>query len=108
MLFLFSDIGPQDALTRIRCGSQGVIARRLRPRGETGLSLRQLAGNGFEETAHFREMLAMGPAGTVYLCHPFLVHAAQPLRGRVPRFLAQPPLLPRGQNGIDLRRRSCR
>ena len=35
-----------------------------------------------------------GDAGTVYLCHPFLVHAAQPHRGVRPRFLAQPPLLP--------------
>ncbi len=38
----------------------------------------------------------VGPAGTVYLCHPFLVHAARPHRGRVPRFLAQPALLPSG------------
>jgi hypothetical protein len=30
----------------------------------------------------------------VYLCHPFLVHAAQPHRGNEPRFLAQPPLHP--------------
>jgi hypothetical protein len=28
------------------------------------------------------------------LCHPFLVHAAQPHRGTRPRFMAQPPLLP--------------
>jgi hypothetical protein len=32
----------------------------------------------------------------VFLCHPFLVHAAQPHRGRVPRFMAQPPLEPIG------------
>jgi len=37
--------------------------------------------------------LATGKAGTVYLCHPFLVHAAQPHHGTEPRFLAQPPLL---------------
>ncbi|MBB4860924.1 hypothetical protein HNO88_004270 [Novosphingobium chloroacetimidivorans] len=37
----------------------------------------------------------MGKAGTVFLCHPFLVHAAQRHRGKSPRFLAQPPLLPR-------------
>jgi hypothetical protein len=42
------------------------------------------------------EALATGRAGTVYLCHPFLVHAAQPHRGSTPRFLAQPPLLPNG------------
>ena len=33
-------------------------------------------------------------AGDVYLCHPFLVHAAQPHYGRRPRFMAQPPLYP--------------
>ena len=38
--------------------------------------------------------LATGEAGTVYLCHPFLVHAAQMHFGAVPRFMAQPPLQP--------------
>jgi hypothetical protein len=37
--------------------------------------------------------------GTVYLCHPFLVHAAQIHRGSQPRFMAQPPLLPVDQPG---------
>jgi hypothetical protein len=41
------------------------------------------------------EANATGTAGTVFLCHPFLVHAAQPHRGVTPRFLAQPPLYPR-------------
>jgi hypothetical protein len=41
-----------------------------------------------------REVTATGAAGTVYLCHPFLVHSAQPHRGTRPRFLAQPPLSP--------------
>lgn len=40
------------------------------------------------------QALATGEAGTVYLCHPFLVHAAQMHRGSVPRFMAQPPLAP--------------
>ena len=39
---------------------------------------------------------ATGPAGDVYLCHPFLIHAAQSHRGRVLRFIAQPPLDPVG------------
>ena len=38
--------------------------------------------------------LATGSPGDVFLCHPFLVHAAQPHHGARPRFLAQPPLLP--------------
>jgi hypothetical protein len=40
------------------------------------------------------EVLATGEAGAVYLCHPFLVHAAQMHRGSAPRFMAQPPLHP--------------
>ena len=66
----------------------------LAPAGEDGLSLRELGTNGFAETAQRPEVLATGEAGTVYLCHPFLVHAAQPHRGTRPRFVAQPPLAP--------------
>ena len=94
MLFLFSDVGPNDAPTRIRAGSHHDIARILKPAGDDGLSLRELAANGFAESAMRREVLATGDAGTVYLCHPFLAHAAQPHRGTQPRFIAQPPLLP--------------
>jgi hypothetical protein len=95
MLFLFSDVGDEDAPTRIRVGSHLDMARILAPAGETGMSLRDLAANGFDESAHRPVVLATGQAGTVYLCHPFLVHAAQPHRGRRPRFMAQPPLVPR-------------
>jgi hypothetical protein len=94
MLFLFSDVGPNDAPTRIRVGSHLEMARLLAPAGEEGRSLRELARNQFAETAHCPEVTATGHAGTVYLCHPFLVHAAQPHHGTRPRFMAQPPLLP--------------
>jgi hypothetical protein len=94
MLFLFSDVGEEDAPTRLRLGSHRDVARRLAPAGEEGLSLIELAKNGFAETASRREITATGDAGTVYLCHPFLVHAAQPHCGTRPRFMAQPPLLP--------------
>ena len=94
MLFLFSDVGEDDAPTRIRAGSHFDVARMLAPAGERGRSLRELAANSFTETAARREVLATGEAGAVYLCHPFLVHAAQPHRGTRPRFLAQPPLPP--------------
>ena len=94
MLFLFSDVGERDAPTRIRVGSHLDIARQLAPAGEQGLTLRELAADGFAASAHHPVVLATGDAGTVYLCHPFLVHAAQPHHGERPRFLAQPPLLP--------------
>jgi hypothetical protein len=92
MLFLFSDVGRADAPTRIKVGSHRDIARLLEPIGEAGLSHAELGRLG---TALDRPLaLATGAAGTVYLCHPFLVHAAQMHRGTVPRFMAQPPLDP--------------
>ncbi|WP_224365330.1 phytanoyl-CoA dioxygenase family protein [Hyalangium versicolor] len=94
MLFLFSDVEEEDAPTRIRIGSHVDIARQLASAGEAGMTLRELAADGFARSAHRPEALATGEAGTVYLCHPFLVHSAQPHRGRNPRFMAQPPLLP--------------
>ena len=94
MLFLFSQIGPDDAPTRIRAGSHLDMARRLAPHGEAGMTLRDMAATGWTESAGRPEVLATGAPGTVYLCHPFLVHAAQPHRGTRPRFMAQPPLLP--------------
>lgn len=95
MLFLFSDVGESDAPTRIRVGSHLDVARILAPLGERGLSLRELAVmEEFAQIVVGPEVLATGDAGDAYLCHPFLVHAAQPHRGTRPRFLAQPPLLP--------------
>lgn len=94
MLFLFSDVTDDDAPTRLRVGSHLDVARQLAPAGEEGLTLAELAADGFASSAHRAVVSATGDAGTVYLCHPFLVHAAQPHRGRRPRFLAQPPLLP--------------
>lgn len=101
MLFLFSDVGEDDAPTRIRVGSHLDIARQLAPHGDPGLTLRELAEDGFAGSAQRPQVLATGPAGTVYLCHPFLVHAAQPHRGTRPRFMAQPALLPREPLQID-------
>jgi hypothetical protein len=94
MLFLFSDVGERDAPTRIRVGSHADIARQLAPAGVQGLTLGELAADGFAASAHRPVVTATGDAGTVYLCHPFLVHSAQPHEGERPRFLAQPPLLP--------------
>ncbi len=93
MLFLFSDVGEQDAPTRIRIGSHLDVARLLAPAGEAGLDFMELARK-LDTTKNCEETLATGAAGTVYLCHPFLVHAAQPHHGLQPRFMAQPPLLP--------------
>ena len=97
MLFLLSDVGRDDAPTRIRKGSHLTIARELLPYGNAGATLRQLSVDGYASTNDCEVELATGAAGTVYLCHPFLVHAAQSHRGQRPRFMAQPPLLPKGE-----------
>jgi hypothetical protein len=103
MLFLLSDVGDDDAPTRLRAGSHADIARLLAPAGEHGLSALELGHRiAAGVSALHSEALATGPAGTVYLCHPFLVHAAQWHRGAEPRFLAQPPLLPAAP--LELRR----
>jgi hypothetical protein len=96
MLFLFSDVGENDAPTRIRIGSHLDIARVLEPAGESGMAFMELAQK-LEASAGRPEVVATGKAGTVYLCHPFLVHAAQMHRGKVPKFMAQPPLIARGE-----------
>ena len=89
ILFLLSDIAMNDAPTRIRVGSHLDIARRLEPAGELGIMQSALDLSGEWPLA-----FATGEAGTVYLCHPFLIHAAQRHLGSRPRFLAQPPLHP--------------
>jgi hypothetical protein len=71
------------------------VARLLEAKGEAGLSLRELGPAMASMAAEDRpQVLATGDAGTVYLCHPFLVHAGQRHRGSTARFLAQPPLHP--------------
>lgn len=92
LLFLFSDVAEQDAPTRIKAGSHLDVAKILEPAGAEGLSFMELAQRLHPLRGH-KEVLATGNAGTVYLCHPFLVHAAQDHQGTTPKFMAQPPLL---------------
>ncbi len=101
MLFLFSDCGPDDAPTRLRVASHLPMARQLLAHGEAGISLTDLAKEGFDSSADCDIALATGEAGTVWLVHPLTVHAAQAHHGRKPRFLAQPGLVPSTTLRID-------
>jgi hypothetical protein len=92
MLFLFSDVSEADAPTVIRIGSHLDIAKILEPEGEKGLSFMELAKK-INSLLDHDQALATGSAGTVYLCHPFVVHAAQDHHGSTPKFMAQPPLI---------------
>ena len=95
MLFLFSDVAADEAPTRIRVESHLKVARLLAPAGDAGMSFMELAQR-LDQTEGLEQADATGSAGTVYLCHPFLVHAAQAHRGKNPKFMGQPPLLTAG------------
>lgn len=96
MLFLFTETSERDAPTRIRVGSHKAFARHIADKGDRGVSLRELIDQGYDWAAGLPEVLATGGPGTVYLCHPFLIHSAQPHHGTRPRIMAQPPLFPTG------------
>lgn len=99
LLVLYSDVSENDAPTIIYEGSHIDVAGLLQQEGELGLSFMDLASK-LDALPTRKEVYATGKAGTVYLCHPFLVHSAQPHRGSTPKFMAQPPLLLRGELSI--------
>lgn len=93
MLFLLSDIGTDDAPTRIRVGSHLDVPGTLLRYGDEGVIGDVVVAEISSKLETRPIELATGKAGDVYLCHPFLVHAAGwPHRGTQPRYLAQPPL----------------
>lgn len=88
LLMLYTDVSPEDAPTRIRVGSHLDVARALaRIEGDVTFVPERHAPSVLD----FPIQHAIGSAGTVYLCHPFLVHAATwPHEGSSPRLVAQP------------------
>jgi hypothetical protein len=99
-LFLFSDVGPDDAPTRLICGSHLAVPQFLAPHGEAGACA---DGVFWRPSALCRPVAhATGRAGDVYLCHPFIVHTATwPHRGTAPRMIAQPAVRVRDGFAID-------
>lgn len=90
VLTLLSEIGDDDAPTRIRCGSHRDVARVLGSDAVEGAEMGHLvaAASADRPVVH-----ATGEPGDMYLVHPFTVHAADEHRGRTPRFMAQGPVL---------------
>jgi Phytanoyl-CoA dioxygenase (PhyH) len=90
-LYLLTDVDADSAPTRIRPGSHRDATRVLAPAGEGGLPWAEAASAAADASAGRPTTLATGQAGDVFLCHPFLVHAASwPHRGPLPRMIAQP------------------
>ena len=93
-LYLFTDVGPDDAPTRLRPGSHLDVPPILAPGGDDGMPWLPAAQQAARASAHRPTAWATGRAGDVFLCHPFLVHAASwPHRGRSAKMMAQPPVL---------------
>ena len=101
MLFLYSDVGRDDAPTRIKVGSHLDAAPILAPAGPAGVNVTEASVLGEQASDSRPTALATGEAGDVYLCHPFLIHAAQAVRGTTPRVLSQPPLGLNGPLALD-------
>lgn len=106
MLFLYSDVGPDDAPTAIRVGSHRAVPKVLTQYGSDGGAWMSICEQVVPATEDCAVVSATGRIGDVYLCHPFLVHTATAHRGTVPRFMAQPPLDPTGELDLDAERPS--
>jgi Phytanoyl-CoA dioxygenase (PhyH) len=91
VLFLLTDVDELSAPTRIIQGSHLDVPRVLTPAGDAGMKFSGVVPRLPRSTFRRQTVSAVGAAGDVYVCHPFLVHAATwPHRGAQPRMIAQP------------------
>ena len=92
-LFLFTDVGDDDAPTELIVGSHLDVPRVLLPHGDKGVFFGEVAGKLPAVTYERPRVRATGRSGDVYICHPFIVHRATwPHRGSHPRIIAQPEI----------------
>lgn len=90
VLTLLSEVGPDDAPTRLRVGSHRDVAAVL---GDHQWDPFDAGPVVDAASAHRPIARATGRPGDVYLVHPFTVHAADEHRGGTPRFMAQGPVM---------------
>ena len=76
MLFLLTDVDELSAPTRILAGSHLDVPRVLVPVGDDGMTFGDVVPRLPASTFERHVVFATGDADDVYLCHPFLVHAA--------------------------------
>lgn len=90
VLTLLSEVGPDDAPTRIRVGSHRDVAGVLGPEPIDFVE----AGALVDEASRDRPVArATGRPGDMFVVHPFTVHAADVHRGSAPRFMSQAPVV---------------
>lgn len=98
LLTLLSDVGPDDAPTRIRVGSHRDVAGVL---GPDPVELAEMGRLVAYASASRPVTYATGSAGDMYLLHPFTAHAADEHRGSTPRFMAQTPIMLTASGTLD-------
>ncbi|MCV7279402.1 phytanoyl-CoA dioxygenase family protein [Mycolicibacterium flavescens] len=98
VLTLLSEVGPDDAPTRIRVGSHHDVARVL---GPEPVELAEMGRLVDEASAARPVTYATGSPGDMYLLHPFTAHAADEHRGSTPRFMAQSPVMLTASGTLD-------
>lgn len=90
VLTLLSEVGPDDAPTRIRVGSHRDVAGVL---GSEPIDFIE-AGALVDQISEDRPVAqATGRPGDTFVVHPFTAHAADVHRGSTPRFMSQAPLV---------------
>jgi hypothetical protein len=101
-LFLLSDVGPDDAPTRLIAGSHLFVPPVLAPAGDAGMPSNDVSAGLRPSVLCRLAAEATGRAGDVYLCHPFIVHTATwPHRGTTARLIAQPAVAVPGGFTLD-------
>ncbi|SEH80555.1 Phytanoyl-CoA dioxygenase (PhyH) [Mycolicibacterium rutilum] len=98
LLTLLSEVGPDDAPTRIRVGSHRDVAQVL---GPEPVELAEMGRLVDEASASRPVIYATGAPGDMYLLHPFTAHAADEHRGSTPRFMAQSPVMLTASGTLD-------
>src|SRR5262249_48837739 len=90
-LYLFTDVAADDAPTELIVGSHLDVPRVLVPFGERGVFFGDVVAKLPASTFERPRARAVGPAGVVFPCPPFLAPRARgPPRGAGPRIIAQP------------------
>lgn len=90
LLTLLSEVGIDDAPTRIRVGSHHDVATVLSADPVDPMTVGPVVA---QASASRPIVHATGAPGDMYLVHPFTVHAADEHRGATPRFMAQAPVM---------------
>lgn len=89
LLTILSEVGPDDAPTRIRAGSHRDVAAVLDEQSVDAFACGPLVADA---STRREVVVATGQPGDMYVVHPFTVHAADEHRGHTPRFMAQAPV----------------